>query len=74
LEDPGIDTKIILKWIFKKCDGDMDRINLDQDRDTWRALVNAVMNLRVPQNGGYFFTSRGTVSFSRTTLLQGVVA
>jgi hypothetical protein len=49
LEDPSVDGRIILKWIFKKRDGGgMDWIDMAQDRDRWRALVNAVMNLRVP--------------------------
>jgi hypothetical protein len=47
LGDPGVDRRIRLKWIFKKWDGGMDWIELAQDGDRWRALVNAVMNLRV---------------------------
>jgi hypothetical protein len=28
--------------------GDVDWIGMAQDRDRWRALVNSVLNLRVP--------------------------
>ena len=38
-----------------ECEG-MDWIDLAQDGDKWRALVNAVMNLPVPQNAGNFLT------------------
>ena len=47
--DPGLDGRIILNWIFRKWDvGAMDWIELVQDRGRWRALVIAVMNLRIP--------------------------
>jgi len=35
----------------------MNWIDLAQDKDRWLALVNLVMNLRVPQNVGNFLTS-----------------
>jgi hypothetical protein len=49
LEDPGLDGRIILKWIFERLDGNgPDWIDLAQDRSRWWALVNMVMNLQVP--------------------------
>ena len=48
LEEPGVDGRIILKWIFEMLDGGIDWVDLAQDRDRWRAVVNAVMKRRVP--------------------------
>jgi hypothetical protein len=48
LEGPGVDGRIILKWILEKWDVGMDCIDVAHDRNRWRAVVNAVMNLRVP--------------------------
>jgi hypothetical protein len=41
----------------------MEWIDVAQDRDQWRALVNTVMNLRVPKNTGDFLRSCTTVGF-----------
>jgi len=37
--------------------GGMDWIGLAQDRDRWRVVVNAVMNIQVPYSVGNFMTS-----------------
>jgi hypothetical protein len=43
LKDPGVDGRIILRWIFRKWDGGMDWIDVAQYRDSWRAVINAVI-------------------------------
>jgi hypothetical protein len=49
LEDPTIDGRLILKWLFERLDGgNIDWINLAQDRDRQWDVVNVVMNPRVP--------------------------
>jgi hypothetical protein len=47
-EEPGVDGMIVLRWIIGKWDGDIDWIDLVQDRAWWRAVVNVAMNLWVP--------------------------
>ena len=39
---------IILKLILERWNGVMGWIDVPDDRARWRAVVNAVMNLRVP--------------------------
>jgi hypothetical protein len=48
----------------------MDWINLAQDKEGWRALVNKVMNLRVPQNVGKLLNSCATGGFSKRAQLH----
>jgi hypothetical protein len=48
----------------------MDWINLALDRNQWRALVNTVMNLRVPYNSGNFLSGCTTGSFPRRAQLR----
>jgi len=45
---------------------------MTEDRERWQALVNAVMNLRVPLNAREFVIIRETVSFSGRILFRGV--
>jgi hypothetical protein len=49
----------------------MDWIDLAEDKDQWRALINTVMNLRVSEDGK-FLSSCTTGGFSGRTQLHGV--
>jgi hypothetical protein len=48
LEDPDIDGRIILRWIFRKWDVGKDWFKLAENGDSWRAHVTVVMNLQIP--------------------------
>ena len=58
LEDPCIDGRTILKGIFKQRDGVLRNGLMSlRIRTLGAALVNGVMNIRVPQYAGNFLTS-----------------
>jgi hypothetical protein len=57
LEDLGVDVKIILKWIFKKWDEGMDWIDMVDDRERWRDLLNEVTNFWVAYDARNFLSS-----------------
>jgi hypothetical protein len=42
----------------------VDWISLAQVRNKWRALLNSVLNLRVPENAGKLSNGLTTVGFS----------
>jgi hypothetical protein len=50
----------------------MDWIDLAEDSDRWRSLVNTVMNLQDPYNAGKFLNSCTSDRFSRRAELHEV--
>jgi hypothetical protein len=46
-EDQGVDVMMGSEWILGRLAGGVDWSRLVQDRGRWRAVVNAVLNLRI---------------------------
>jgi hypothetical protein len=50
--------------------GDVDWIGLAKDRNRWRALVNSVLNFRVPRNGGKLSSGLASIGLSSSSQLH----
>jgi hypothetical protein len=61
-----------IKMNLREIEWDGMGIDLAQDRDQWRALVDTIMNLRVPYNVRKFLSSYTTGGLSRRAQLHGV--
>jgi hypothetical protein len=49
LEDIGMEKRNVIKWVLKQTVGGREMwIDLVLETESWQALVNAVINLRVP--------------------------
>jgi len=48
LEDLNVDGRIIFEWIFKEQDWEaVDWIDVAQDKDSWRTVLNAEFKFQV---------------------------
>jgi hypothetical protein len=52
--------------------GDVDWIGLAKDRNRWRALVNAILNTRVPCNAGKLSSDLKSSGLSSSAQLRRV--
>jgi hypothetical protein len=52
--------------------GDVDWIGLAQDRNRWKALVNSILNLRVPRNAGKLSSGLTSSGLSSSAQLHRV--
>jgi hypothetical protein len=48
MKDQGVDGEILERVVKEMWWEVVDGINLARDKDLWRAVVNRVMNVRVP--------------------------
>lgn len=73
IEDLDIGWMIMLKWMLKEIRWDSRNwIDLAHNSNQWRALINMVMNLQVPQNVEKFLSSWATIGISIRTQPCGV--